>query len=210
MTPRIINDEQDNTEITKLRIELANIKKQLKDCEEKLEKSKKLGLIDDLTGCFNQNYYNKWIKDNFDPKRGSNRLGLVFLDVNNLKKVNDKLGHGVGDELLIDLVKYLKSKLRKNDVILRIGGDEFMVICITPKNNPENEVGLRTRIEKIMSECPVSAAYGSAVFNSEIDNDNLENTKARADEQMYVHKKEIKTPFIFRKVGLAYRKVAGK
>lgn len=210
MTPRIINDEQDNAEITKLRIELANIKKQLKDCEGKLEKSKQLGLVDDLTGCFNQNYYNKWIKDNFDPKRGSNRLGLVFLDVNNLKKVNDKLGHEAGDEILIDLVKYLKSKLRKNDVILRIGGDEFIVICVTPKNNPENEAGLRARIGKIMSECPVSAAYGSAVFNSEMDNDSLENTKARADKQMYVHKKEIKTPFIFRKVGLAYRKVAGK
>lgn len=210
MASQNTNGEQDNTEIARLRLELIEIKKQLKACEEKLEKSKQLGLVDDLTGCFNQNYYNKWIKDNFDPKRGSNRLGLVFLDVNNLKKVNDKLGHEAGDEILIDLVKYLKSKLRKNDVILRIGGDEFIVICVTPKNNPENEAGLRARVEKIMSECPVSAAYGSAVFNSEMDNDSLENTKARADKQMYVHKKEIKTPFIFRKVGLAYRKVAGK
>lgn len=196
--------------IDKLKAELAEVKKCLEITEEKLRKSKVLGLVDDLTGCFNQNYYNKWVNDNFDPIRDDGRLGLVFFDVNDLKKVNDKLGHEAGDKLLIDLANYFRKNMRKSDVIVRKGGDEFVAICLACNNEKKFEIGLKTRVDRIMSNCPVSVAYGVAVFRAEIDGKDIENTKARADEQMYENKKEIKILPIYRKIGAVYKKVVGK
>lgn len=180
------------------------------ETEKKLEKSKKLGLVDDLTGCYNQNYYNKWVSDNFDPKRDDGRLGLVFFDVNDLKVINDKLGHDAGDKVLIDLANYLRQKLRKSDVVIRKGGDEFVAICLAAIGDRKFEAGLQTRVERIMATCPVSTAYGLAIYRSEIDGADIENTKARADEQMYSHKKSVKAPQIYRKIGAVYRKVVRK
>lgn len=197
-------------QLAKTKAELNATKKLLIEVTGKLEKSKKLGLIDDLTGCFNQNYYNKWVNDSFDPERDDGRLGLVFFDMNGLKKLNDKYGHEAGDKALIDFAKFLRKKLRKSDVIIRNGGDEFMAICLAANNDNKFESGLQSRVDNIMSNCPVSVAYGVAIFRSEIDDNNIDSTKTRADKQMYEHKKETKILPIYRKIGAVYKKVAGK
>jgi diguanylate cyclase (GGDEF)-like protein/PAS domain S-box-containing protein len=61
-------------------------------------------------------------------KREHHRIGLLYLDLDNFKWVNDQYGHVVGDQLLISLATQLKRRLRDSDVLYRIGGDEFTVV----------------------------------------------------------------------------------
>lgn len=68
-----------------------------------------------------------------DAQRARDRAGMqlavLFIDLDNLKVVNDGLGHGAGDELLVEVARRLESGLRPHDVLGRFGGDEFVVIC---------------------------------------------------------------------------------
>src|SRR5574344_3124726 len=55
---------------------------------------------DSLTGCYNRNYFEKFKQEHFDPNRDHNRIRLVFVDINNLKTINDTQGHQAGDTLI--------------------------------------------------------------------------------------------------------------
>ena len=61
-------------------------------------------------------------------KRGGRRVGVLFIDLDRFKNVNDTLGHRIGDELLKGVTKALSTALRETDLLARLGGDEFMVI----------------------------------------------------------------------------------
>ena len=61
-------------------------------------------------------------------KNNNSSLSVCFVDVNNLKEINDNLGHATGDELLIKLTQVLKNNIRESDAVARFGGDEFLLI----------------------------------------------------------------------------------
>ncbi|MGM0435798.1 MAG: diguanylate cyclase domain-containing protein [Bacillota bacterium] len=81
---------------------------------------------DPLTGIHNRLFLN----DEFDKIDNENRvnIGLLFIDLNNFKQVNDKLGHRKGDEVLIDVTRILETIIEDNGLLCRFGGDEFIVI----------------------------------------------------------------------------------
>ncbi|MEM4396618.1 MAG: sensor domain-containing diguanylate cyclase [Candidatus Woesearchaeota archaeon] len=85
--------------------------------------------IDSLTKVYNRNFFKKHI----EFKRG--RYSIIFADVNNLKYVNDVYGHEVGDKFLKGIANYLKDHLRQIDLIIRYGGDEFLILI--PTNDEE-------------------------------------------------------------------------
>jgi diguanylate cyclase (GGDEF)-like protein/PAS domain S-box-containing protein len=87
-------------------------------------------LHDDLTGLPNRALLN----DRLDQalavaRRASNQVGVVFLDVDGFKHVNDALGHGTGDSLLVELGQRLCAAVRPDDTVARFGGDEFVILC---------------------------------------------------------------------------------
>ncbi len=94
------------------------------------KKLKKLYLTDKLTGLYNRFKIDKELssqKDNIDRK-DSYSCGLILIDIDYFKSINDTLGHLVGDCILKDISKFLKNNLRKTDIIGRWGGEEFLII----------------------------------------------------------------------------------
>ena len=111
------------------------------------EKQIKLGFTDPLTGLPNR----RWL-DNFLPEallRAQSKqlqLALLFIDLDNFKKVNDTLGHADGDELLIAAAKFLKGLVRSVDQVARLGGDEFTIII----ENQENALAAELIAEEVI------------------------------------------------------------
>ena len=85
--------------------------------------------IDNLTALPNRKMFNLSLEKNVAQALRENTCGAVlFIDVDRFKLINDTLGHGVGDELLIRVARLLKSCVRNGDTLARIGGDEFIII----------------------------------------------------------------------------------
>lgn len=85
-----------------------------------------LSFHDALTGLYNRTYFEEEL-DRLDHRR-TGAVGLLVADVDGLKLVNDTLGHGQGDALLVDTARVLENVVRKTDIVARIGGDEFTIL----------------------------------------------------------------------------------
>lgn len=99
--------------------------------EQELEIKSKEANTDALTGLLNVRYLERWLENDFgklSPEQDT--CSIVFIDVDGLKSVNDRMGHDVGDMVLQHLAKILKAAARSCDKVIRYGGDEFIVICI--------------------------------------------------------------------------------
>ncbi|NTW61906.1 GGDEF domain-containing protein [Candidatus Saccharibacteria bacterium] len=161
--------------------------------ESECEAAKKACLVDPLTGCLNKRYLEKFIEDGFDPINDSGRLGVVYIDINDFKLINDRDGHAAGDKTLQDFATFIHRSMRKHDTLIRLGGDEFVLLC--PYESARNdgpvvdfEANLMLGIESnLVKRSDLSFSYGVAVFDRKIDN-GLSNTVHRADGRMYEYK----------------------
>lgn len=106
------------------------VHKRTKELEALNEKLEALSMTDELTGLPNRRFamltLEKCIKS---WERYKNVFSLVFIDADKFKQVNDTLGHDYGDKVLIWISDFLKNNLRDSDIVCRLGGDEFLVIC---------------------------------------------------------------------------------
>ncbi len=92
------------------------------------EKMLHLAYNDQLTGVNNRHAYEQKILELLNNNTSNQTLGILLLDIDKFKNINDLFGHQVGDELLVQFTKRLKQSLRESDFIARIGGDEFIVL----------------------------------------------------------------------------------
>ena len=161
---------------------------QLKKYNQKLEI---LSVTDKLTGLYNRLKLDDVMrheKNLFD--RFHRPLSIIILDIDDFKKVNDKYGHKVGDEVLQDIAKITLKNKRKTDVIGRWGGEEFLVIC--HETDLDGAVKLAEKFRKVISShkflhiSTLSASFGVAEFER---TENIENVFIRADEGLYKAKK---------------------
>ena len=86
---------------------------------------------DSLTGCLNRRGFYKAIEKTLRCRRIGRGFALAFLDLDHLKEVNDKFGHGVGDNLISFTAQELRNSIRSEDILARWGGDEFVVALFT-------------------------------------------------------------------------------
>jgi diguanylate cyclase (GGDEF)-like protein len=158
------------------------------------EEIRRLSVTDELTGLNNRRGFYLLAEQKL---RGSHHLGhncvLAFLDVDGLKKVNDEQGHDVGDTLIRDVARVLRTIRRESDVLARIGGDEFCVMVTeSDGDTPSLEERLALAFENFnqTSDRPyrLSASIGfvRAPVSETVTVDEL---LARADELMYAEKK---------------------
>src|SRR6056297_940952 len=99
--------------------------------KEKIDRIEYLSLHDHLTGLYNRRYMEDSI-DRLDTLRNL-PFTIMVLDVNGLKLTNDAFGHAMGDKLLVSVANMMKNICRKDDILGRMGGDEFMILL--PKTN---------------------------------------------------------------------------
>jgi len=93
------------------------------------EKLHEQTIRDPLTGVFNRRYMEKTLERELSRAvRHQGKLGILMIDVDNLKSTNDHYGHGAGDVLLRELGTFLSSNTRQEDIVCRYGGDEFLIV----------------------------------------------------------------------------------
>ncbi len=140
-----------------------------------------------LTGLCNRAYLEEELK-RIDTCRQL-PISIILGDVNNLKLVNDTFGHKEGDRLLIKIAEMLKAFCRKEDVIARWGGDEFLILLPQTTGNEAEEIKDRLRNAfKGTSELKVPASISLGVSTKEKVSQDIQTTIRRAEDNMYRRK----------------------
>jgi len=128
---------------------------------------------------------------------GYYKLSLCFVDINGLKDVNDQLGHKFGDELISSVVDCIRKEIREKDFIIRMGGDEFLIVLIGADGHAAEKVwdGVIQSYDKIIvigqRRYIISVSHGIADFEGP-DMPDVELLIKTADDRMYTEKKHIK------------------
>jgi diguanylate cyclase (GGDEF)-like protein len=147
-------------------------------------------VTDALTGMYNRRYFDDALKEYLDEfGRISRPVGLMVLDLDHFKQVNDTHGHDVGDEVLRAVAGCLKDLTRYHDVSARLGGEEFAVLV--PNMDDGQLMKFAERIRKAIAAMPIlsgnvrlkiTTSVGLAVWDGR---ETAENFYRRADKQLY-------------------------
>lgn len=157
------------------------------------EEMEQLAVTDELTGLNNRRGF---LFAAEELAQESTRTGkpftVMFVDLNGLKEINDNLGHQEGDAAIADAGSILRSTFRENDVVGRLGGDEFCILLMDDKQqaqSPLTRLEAMTDIHNLQSGRPykVSMSVGTSVFDPTRPLP-IEDLIEEADRQMYEHK----------------------
>jgi len=137
-----------------------------------------------------------------EARRNNRKAAVLFLDLDNFKKINDELGHSAGDELLKEAAARLKTCVRETDTVARIGGDEFNLLLTDAVSADKAVVIVRKIISLFQSpfrihgsEFIITASIGISVYPD--DSDNSETLLKYADIAMYHAKKQGRNNYQF-------------
>ncbi|MGO2512078.1 GGDEF domain-containing protein [Marinomonas polaris] len=161
----------------------------LKRYAELTQQLKNENIQDPLTGLFNRRGLNLHFSTELDNANTANLpLSLILIDIDYFKKINDMYGHDIGDVCLIEIANTLSQAIRKNDIIARFGGEEFIIIL---PNTPKNEtVAIAEKLKVLISNQKFSSfnlsltiTQGLTEYNK--NNDNALKMIKRADKALY-------------------------
>jgi diguanylate cyclase (GGDEF)-like protein/PAS domain S-box-containing protein len=195
---RILGTSKEVTAIKKAEMTLKEINDRLEievasrtiELTKALEKMEKLSTTDKLTGLYNRYKIEDILEKEISrAKRYKGCFGLLMLDIDFFKDVNDKYGHIQGDKVLKEFSKVLSIYTRESDSVGRWGGEEFLVII--PESSEEDILGFANRIRSSIEKHPfdivgkITVSIGSALYQKGSD---IENMISRADSALYISK----------------------
>ncbi|HBK3262472.1 TPA: diguanylate cyclase [Legionella pneumophila] len=174
------------------------------DAQKKAEKELKyIAYHDVLTGLANR----KQLEKSFEvalsyAKRHQNQIAILFMDLDYFKEINDSLGHDIGDLLLVEIGSRLKKSIRSTDILIRQGGDEF-IIALTELSSSDQVIEVAKKILNTLSrpikiklhKISITASIGISIYPK--DGNDLNMLIKQADKALYIVKSEGRNNFKF-------------
>jgi diguanylate cyclase (GGDEF)-like protein/PAS domain S-box-containing protein len=137
-----------------------------------------LSIRDPLTGCYNRRYLNTVMRQCEAQLKGE--WGCIYLDIDHFKQYNDTNGHAEGDSVLVKMARFLMRHVRAEEAVVRVGGDEFLVVLCDSGQEQTEKVAARLRTAAAAS-APVPFSMGWAARR---DVESFEETMVRADHRL--------------------------
>ncbi len=166
------------------------------------EELRQQAIHDPLTGAFNRRYFEHIVESEIErATRYDHQIGFLAIDVNGLKQINDTFGHKTGDRVLQGVVKVFQEQLRDTDVVVRFGGDEFMVVLLEAgaevaeltkriKNVVTSEVRIPQQSvggQQLCQDVTISVGYA---YWTPGESRSLDQVLEEADKNMYEDKRK--------------------
>ena len=153
---------------------------------------KKLATKDALTGLNNRSQFDDSLFRKLERSRRHHRsFGLMLLDLDNFKQVNDSQGHQFGDQVLVDFANILTESVRGTDTVFRFGGDEFAILVDDDKLNVSsilaNRIRKRVHKHQLLKEHAVTTSIGFSLSQAK---DTTTSIFERADKALYAAKND--------------------
>ncbi len=182
-------------DITERKAAERKLERAMRELQSSNTKLESLTLTDELTGlCNRRGFFTLGLQELKIAKRLNKQVYLLFLDIDDLKAVNDAYGHPAGDQVLQGVAAILKGTLRESDIVARIGGDEFAVLAMRSKGSGERsllariEAGIRSFRLKKLRRFRLSVSMGVVRVDPR-KYAQLEDFLAHADFLMYQQKR---------------------
>lgn len=191
----VVEMERLNAQVLELNEDLASVQRDLSRSNRKLQESEArlmtVSLTDPLTGLANRRRLMEYLKNEIErSSRYKEPFSMIMTDIDFFKKVNDEFGHGVGDEVLLEFSNLLKDQVRSVDLVVRLGGEEFIIVM--PNTSLVGALSkaelLRAKTENMYFDSMqrgVTASFGVAEF---LDTDDANSLLKRVDEAVYTSK----------------------
>ncbi|HEX7833127.1 MAG TPA: GGDEF domain-containing protein, partial [Thermoanaerobaculia bacterium] len=181
-------DEETNAKVTRYLSAVAQVLSNVYQ----LTRSRDLAMRDDLTKAYNRRFFETYLDEEIERSRRYGTLfSIIFLDLDDLKMVNNFYGHLSGSRTLQEVAKRILSAVRGIDKVVRFGGDEFCVIL--PQTDQEQAIAVANRISRAMSASPlridanvevsITASFGIATYPTHAM--TKEGLIRKADAAMY-------------------------
>jgi diguanylate cyclase (GGDEF)-like protein len=162
-----------------------------------------LATTDPLTGLLNRRSFQAACLREFERfRRQGSPLSLMLLDIDHFKSINDRFGHDVGDQALTALASTCLAKLRRTDVMARLGGEEFVIL--TPGSKPDDAMLLAERLRVSVAQMTtgrdqISFTVSIGLAEAHARDPSIEDVLVRADQALYQAKNEGRNRVIFGK-----------
>jgi len=137
-----------------------------------------LSIRDPLTGCYNRRYLNTVTRQCEAQPKGE--WGCIYLDIDHFKQYNDTNGHAEGDSVLVKMARFLMRHVRAEEAVVRVGGDEFLVVLCDSGEDQTDHIAARLRTAAATS-APVPFSMGWAARRN---GESFETTMVRADQRL--------------------------
>ncbi|QYK01622.1 diguanylate cyclase domain-containing protein [Shewanella psychrotolerans] len=177
------------------------VKEDISALKEAKERIHHLANHDGLTGLPSRTFFMQSLSNVLRSEHAKN-CAVLFVDLDGFKAINDSFGHDAGDQLLIEATRRLSCSVRDIDIVGRIGGDEFLILC----TEVESQAAVKLVAEHIVNllaqpfiyddaEVTISASIGIAFYPQ--DSDDAETLVKMADKAMYQVKRQGKNNYAF-------------